>query len=118
MSKFFVKVNKQQYRPGDHIEFLVFSDEGKEIAGAWHPHAFVEHHVKLAYLDKKKTGYGNVIEMTETEHVKFFELGENYSVGFLSELAENIQVQHKTYSEQYAALLTKLSELGIEEAKK
>lgn len=113
MSQFFVKVNKKAYQAGDHIEFLVIKEEEEEKGGYIFPHKQIEHHLKENHFDKKKLGLTNELSRSETPFVAFFDLGDDYNVGYLTDIAEEIQKVHVSYEDQYNAFISKLMELGF-----
>ncbi|MFF2016230.1 hypothetical protein [Paenibacillus sp. NPDC058177] len=116
MSNYFVKVKKVPYRSGDHIAFRVYKEEVRIIGGARCPHLTVEHYERFAFDESSKVGFSTIIlSKNETDRDKFFDLGDHYTVGQLTDLAEEIQVNYKSYEEQYHAFVSSLVEHGFQE---
>lgn len=111
--KYFVKVNKKPYREGDHLAFKVFINEDHLIAGALLHQRTIEHFERLGYGDEDATGTRqNVISKEETEHVIYFDLGDNYEERYLTGIANDIVSRKMVYKDQYAAFIEHLKSNG------
>ena len=109
---YILEVSKNPYRDGDHLAFIIYKEDIKDIGGVKTNYEIITHYEKLGPLERNKEGGSvNLYEFSENQYKVYYSFQQNLSEEILS-WANSVKRMENNYEKQLKEFITLIVKSG------